>query len=83
MLFGPQAGRKGGVAPALLTSSPAYEFWAFLLTFRLSIGELDSGGIENRPESVAENRLPDGSLPNCESAARSLFVPLGIGPGKP
>jgi len=37
------------------------------------------GGIENRPE----NRLRDGSLANCESAADSLFLRASIGLGKP
>ena len=40
-------------------------------------------GIENRPESLAENRLWDGTLGNREVAGRSLWVPASIGLGKP
>jgi hypothetical protein len=49
----------------------------------LSVAELRWGGLENHPESLAENRLLDGSLADCESVARSLFAPASISPGKP
>lgn len=83
LLFGPQAERKGGLAPALLTYSPASRFWHFLLTFRSFARELALSGIENRPENIAENRFQDGSLRNCEPAAGSLFVLSGMDAGKP
>ena len=37
-LFGPQAGRKEGVAPALLPYSPAYDFWRPRLVLHCLVG---------------------------------------------
>jgi hypothetical protein len=73
MLFGPQAGRKGGVAPALLTYSPASHLGVFSSHISLFVRELGWSGVENRPERVVENRLQDGSLRNCEFARCFVF----------
>jgi hypothetical protein len=58
-LFGPQAGRKEGVAPALLPSSDAFQF--AILTSQKSapsrVGELLA---ENRKETREENRFRNG-----------------------
>ena len=61
ILFGPQAGRKDGVAPALLTYLPAYRFCGpdFVLFVRSRVTESRA---ENRPENRKENRVQLGFL---------------------
>jgi hypothetical protein len=60
ILFGPQAGRKEGVAPALSTYLTAYRFYD-LASYQFVQSGVTESRAENRPENRKENRVQHGS----------------------
>jgi hypothetical protein len=63
-LFGPQAGRKEGVAPALLTCSPAYDPWGLKLELHCLIGALENEGRKTVRKPVRKT--------DCDTVFRSF-----------
>jgi len=61
ILFGPQAGRKDGVAPALLTYLPRTDF-AILVSYQIVRSRVTESRAENRQENRKENRVQLGFL---------------------